>query len=143
MSGYKGGRKSARKARRAARSKPNTLASAPASTLRMLRRIQRENELFEKKLEVMGMTVLIDGMARPIWRDDFERLHAALRDAIHFYDRATGAVRGDGWTPAETRRLAELRALAYRTPIPGVPAPVAGKSPGDAVAGPETPENRP
>jgi hypothetical protein len=42
-----------------------------------------------------------------------ERLTEALQDALCFHDRATGAVRGDGWTAAETLRLAEIRAIAY------------------------------
>lgn len=37
---------------------------------------------------------------------------AALRDLLHFYDRARGAVgHGEGWTAADVLRLEEIRSL--------------------------------
>ena len=47
------------------------------------------------------------------WRllDDYE---AALRDLLHFYDRARGAVgHGEGWTAADILRLGQIRAMVY------------------------------
>lgn len=42
---------------------------------------------------------------------------SALRDLIAFYDRVAGNVHtGHGWTPAEIKRLQEIRDLADRPP---------------------------
>lgn len=49
-------------------------------------------------------------------------LRAALRDALHFYDRMAGNIRTEyGWTAADVIRLEELRKLAKgksKTPRP-------------------------
>lgn len=42
-------------------------------------------------------------------------LASALRDLIAFYDRVAGNVyTGHGWTPAEMKRLQEIRDLVNR-----------------------------
>jgi|SRR5580700_3200732 hypothetical protein len=78
-----------------------------------------------------------------------ETLTEALQDSLCFYDRATGAVRGDGFTWPEVRRLAEIRSLAYGQPSPM--AAGANGTPADAQTppanygkrsdAPKTPEN--
>jgi hypothetical protein len=61
-----------------------------------------------------------------------ETLTEALQDVLCFYDRVTGVLRGDGWTAAETLRLAEIRALAYghpaEMPVPANRAPADGQT---------------
>ncbi len=57
-----------------------------------------------------------------ISRAQIRGLHAAVRDALHFYDRATGtkadksaaAPSGDGWVSSEILRLEEIRNLVWR-----------------------------
>jgi hypothetical protein len=77
-----------------------------------------------------------------------ETLTEALQDALCFYDRVTGILRGDGWTAAETVRLAEIRALAYGhpadVPVPANWAPAGAQTPPASYAkrseGQKTPE---
>lgn len=84
----------------------------------MLAEIRRENAKFERRLEVMGMTVMVDGLARSIWREDFQEIHAALRSVIYFYDRVAGNVKSDqGWTAADVKLMAEIRELAGLPPL--------------------------
>lgn len=114
-------RKDGRKAKgaRASRSKSAGFsASVPPSAVNMLAEIRRENAKFERRLEVTGMTVMVDGLARSIWREDFEEIHAALRSAIYFYDRVVGNVKSDqGWTAADVKRMARMRELAGLPPL--------------------------
>ena len=96
------------------------------------------NELPQSAIDVIAALTL-----------ERETLAEALQDSLCFYDRATGALRGDGWTAAETRRLAEIRSLAYGQPSPmaaganGTPADAQTPpaSYGKRFEAPKTPEN--
>jgi hypothetical protein len=91
----KGGRQSARKAHRVVRSKPNTEKPSVLSSAR--------REIVTVHHDLTNSIVE--------WRliDDYE---AALRDALHFYDRAAGNLRTDcGYTAADVLRLEEIRKL--------------------------------
>ncbi|MGA7791820.1 MAG: hypothetical protein WCA19_02200 [Candidatus Acidiferrales bacterium] len=79
----KGGRASVRKAQRAARTKPDPTASAPPSV------------------------AIIEALTL-----ERQKMLGGLRDALYFYDRVAGNARADhGWTAADVKRLAEIRAV--------------------------------
>jgi hypothetical protein len=85
INGGKGGRKSARKAQRLARSKPSHIPSVPPS------------------VEIIQTLTL-----------ERQKLIFALRGALYFYDRATGAESQDhGWTAKDLAYLGEMRYLAW------------------------------
>lgn len=59
-----------------------------------------------------GFVVMIDGLAKNVFPNDYLALHNALRDLLAFYDRAAGNVRKDsGYTAADVKRLEEIRKL--------------------------------
>ena len=91
--------------KRVVRSKPTQLQS---SALPSVAKIQRK----ESQAYIL---VMIDGVLTTYTIWGVQGLHAAVRDALHFYDRAAGtsaeASREGGWTAADVSRLEEIRKL--------------------------------
>ncbi len=133
-SGGKGGRMVRKASKRVVRSKTTQLQS---SALPSVAKIQRK----ESQAYIL---VMIDGVLTTYTIWGVQGLHAALRDALHFYDRVAGPpplkngamadqfaeVRGrseggtsavapevrseGGWTAADVRRLEEIRKLVAK-----------------------------
>lgn len=97
----KGGRKSARKAHRVARSKPDTHTSVLPSVAKI-----------QRKESAAYILVRIDGLLTTYTIHGVQALHAAVRDALRFYDRVAGNILTDhGWTAGDVRRLDEIRKM--------------------------------
>jgi len=45
-------------------------------------------------------------------QDIIDLYKTALRDALHYYDRITGAVKYEGWSAQDALRLSQLREIA-------------------------------
>jgi len=45
-------------------------------------------------------------------QDVIDLYKTALRDALHYYDRITGAVKYEGWSAQDAIRLSQLREIA-------------------------------
>ena len=120
-SGAKGGRKSARKAQGLSRSKARNHPSVLPST-----------EI------IQALTV------------ERQKLIFALRGALHFYDRASGAIASEhGWTATDVLRIEEIRTLAAghqplatESSIPSVSRPVGGQTAPQATTRPANHEKR-
>lgn len=105
----RGGQKKRSEGARLVRSKP----TQPLSASSFVAKFRRENEKFEKRLELMGMTVMIDGLAHSVWREDYQELLAALRHTLREYDRAVGNCPDQsGWTAEDILRLEKIREMA-------------------------------
>lgn len=75
--------------------------------------------------------------------DSLGNMFAAARDALHLYDRLAGNIKdGTGWSVAEVRRLAEIRALIAGPAIPANSSPAAPQTPPEAIPSQVSPENR-
>lgn len=78
----------------------------------------------ERRLKMLQAYIAEVGneLITEISRAQIRGLHAAVRDALHFYDRATGtkadksaeAPSGYGWVSSEVLRLEEIRNLVWR-----------------------------
>lgn len=132
MSAAKGGRKVV-KANRVSRSKPGTKTllrpSAPPCA----------DPHYER--EMYGMPAYVSIISALEW--DRNLIQVALRDALRFYDRLAGNIKdGTGWSVAEVRRLAEIRALIAGTAVPANNSPAAPQTPPEAIPSQASPRNR-
>jgi hypothetical protein len=64
-----------------------------------------------QKIEVLQWGLLNSRRKLVRMIDTLANEHAAVRDALHFYDRVAGTGRGEGWTAADVLRLEEIRKL--------------------------------
>jgi len=84
----------------------------------------KRKSLRERHLKVLQEYIAEVGneLITEISRAQIRGLHAAVRDALHFYDRATGtkadksaeAPSEGGWVSSEVLRLEEIRNLVWR-----------------------------
>lgn len=127
MSAAKGGRKVV-KANRVSRSKPGTKtllrpSAPPCADGSMRLPPDLANAIAEWK--VLGS------------------YETALGDLLIIYDRVAGNIKdGTGWSVAEVRRLAEIRALITGPTVPANSSPAAPQTPPDAIPSQASPENR-